>query len=40
MLTSARLRLLGSIVESVLMTDFNSQLAGAARLESKSLADA
>ena len=40
MLDSARLRSLGSRVESVLMTDFNSQLAGAARLESKSLADA
>ena len=30
-LTSARLRLLGSRVEAVLMTNFNSQLADAAR---------
>jgi hypothetical protein len=37
-LTSARLRLLGSRVEAVLMTNFNSQLADAARLESKRLA--
>ena len=40
MLTSARLRLLGSRVESLLMTYFNSQLADAAQLESKRLADA
>ena len=39
-LTSARLRLLGSRVEAVLMSNFSSQLADAARLESKRLADA
>ena len=39
-LASARLRLLGSRAEAVLMTNFNSQLADAAQLESKSLADA
>ncbi len=37
MLTSARLRLLGSRAEAVLMTNFNSQLTDAARPESKSL---
>ncbi len=39
-LTSARLRLLGSRVEAVLVTNFNSQLADVARLESKRPADA
>ena len=39
-LTSARLRMLGSRVEDVLMTRFNSPLADAARRESKRLADA
>ena len=34
-LTSARLRLLGSRVEAVLMTNFNSQLADAARQQSR-----
>ena len=39
-LTSARLRLLGSRVEAVLMTNFNSQLADAARQESRRPAGA
>ncbi len=35
-LTSARLRLMGSRVEAVLMTNFNSELAGAALLDGRA----